>query len=73
MALIVRTLNLPLKTTLATRGNLFSVFRNPHKAIHLENKSPTHIWKSTGSALVIGEIASVMLVAAGVRCQRKPS
>jgi len=59
--------------TVATRGRLFSVFRNPRKAPHLENKSPAYTPKSAGSAQVIGKIASMMLVVVGMRCQIKLS
>ena len=57
----------------ATRGRLFSVFRNPRTALHLENKSSAYTPKSAGSALMIGKIALMMLVAVGMRCQNKLS
>ena len=43
----------------ATRGRLFRVFRNPRKALHLENKSSSYTPKSAGSALVIGKSSLV--------------
>ena len=57
----------------STRGRLFSVFRNPRKALHLENKSSAYTPKSSDSALMIGKIALMMLVAAGMRCRNKLS
>jgi len=64
---------LPSNATVATRGRLFSVFRNPRKALHLENKSSAYTPKSAGSALMIGKIALIMIVAVGMRCQNKLS
>ena len=57
----------------ATCGRLFSVFRNHRKALHLENKSSAYTPKSAGSALMIGKIVLMMLVAVGMRCQNKLS
>ena len=49
-------MNLRSNATVATRGRLFSVLRNPRKALHLESKSSAYTPKSEGSALVIGMI-----------------
>ena len=47
------------------------MIRSPRKVLHLKNKSSAYTPKGAGSALVIGKIALIMLVAAGLHCQIK--